>query len=252
MEMKKTRFTLIELLVVIAIIAILAAMLLPALNSARASARGTSCLNQLKQHATGMRFYADDYDDLTPRIQHWFMHDWGIGQYTKAYLSKNGSGNGSNQREIYHCKSDNIPLAERSNSSYPYPRRNNGSSWAPLSYGVNWQIFQEPSLSGSWVVFKLTKMKYPSVCAMIADSSAILFGKTGDWTIGSLDYPLYWGFLGRHKGVNVAYFDGHASKSAITAIPDLSNNGTFGNTNTTVIESRMFWLGNDKKNYTDR
>ena len=60
----KKHFTLIELLVVIAIIAILAAILLPALQSARARAQGTTCINNLKQLGTTGRMYMDDHRNV--------------------------------------------------------------------------------------------------------------------------------------------------------------------------------------------
>ncbi|MFP4028177.1 MAG: type II secretion system protein [Candidatus Brocadiia bacterium] len=66
-------FTLIELLVVIAIISILAAMLMPALESARQSAYKVQCKNRLRQMFLSLTYYAQDNETWYPRGA-WNLH----------------------------------------------------------------------------------------------------------------------------------------------------------------------------------
>ena len=64
----KRAFTLVELLVVIAIIAALVALLLPAVQSARAAARRTQCMSNMRQVGVGLQNYASAFRGRLPEI----------------------------------------------------------------------------------------------------------------------------------------------------------------------------------------
>jgi prepilin-type N-terminal cleavage/methylation domain-containing protein/prepilin-type processing-associated H-X9-DG protein len=63
---RRTGFTLIELLVSVSIITLLAAILVPAVMHARATARRTACQSNLRQWAQAAQLYADAHEGRLP------------------------------------------------------------------------------------------------------------------------------------------------------------------------------------------
>lgn len=92
-------FTLVELLVVIAIIGVLIALLLPAVQAARESARRTQCLNQLRQVGIAMQNHVDTYK-VFPTGGAGNGNVAQIENYNKGTLSNPGPPNGPNQQGL--------------------------------------------------------------------------------------------------------------------------------------------------------
>jgi prepilin-type N-terminal cleavage/methylation domain-containing protein len=84
----RNAFTLIELLVVIAIIAILAAILFPVFAQARAKARQTTALSNMKQIGLAMMMYAQDYDNFMPGYS--WPESYIIGAKLQPYIKNAG------------------------------------------------------------------------------------------------------------------------------------------------------------------
>ena len=210
----QSAFTLIELLVVIAIIAILAAILLPSLQRARATAQRTNCLNLINNLGKAAAFYATDHgdriivDDLTPGTVEWKDYWLGLlidnGYLYQIPAKKPLSWTWPRIKDKVICS-----IARNYGSGIGYKGGMGGGTGT--SYGINkWIVNQK---IGSW------KCSYSQVPYFVSNAMWAMY--VGD----TYDKRTYW----HNKSGSYAFLDGSAASverhNSHAALPEYWYNG---------------------------
>lgn len=226
-------FTLIELLVVISIISLLIAILLPALRSARESAKSLQCKNQIRQLGLAANMYTIDYHGWFPVTR----VGGGGGPTWMWFLSRYVGGNWSwameglaERNTVFDCPIDTYgPLSYGSTKYY-------------LSYAINGYLTLNTGSPTSQSVKTINDVVYSSKCALLQD----LYGSNHGTEFFEWEWdPSRAVYAHPNQTRHVAYVDGHVGAYPFT-VPSSRPVIDWGKgpNPSADLESRLFYLGN--------